>query len=384
MRIAIWSNAPFTNTGYGGQVRGMIPRMQKMGHTVSVIANYGLQGSPLNWNGATIYPLREKMHNQDVLRNYVNHFAADVVISLYDIWSLPPGARGMMGVPWIGMVPVDGEPVSEQMKERIKELDYLVAYAKYGVDQFTKAGIDCYFIPHAIETETFKPGNKEQVRQKLGFPADSFLISIVAANKGFPPRKSWPEALAAFTKFQKSHPNALLYLHTTKEPMGSGGAGIYFDKLIDLLGTPRESVVFPSPTEYAFGVSDEGVAEIYQASDVMFLPTRAEGFGLPVIEAQACGCPVVVNDCSAVSDLVRNGYKVKPLQPQFLPQLDYFWQLPSVRGMVKALEKVYAWDDITKMKNALAGRKFTEGFDWDKVWSQYWVPFLEHVEETLW
>jgi glycosyltransferase involved in cell wall biosynthesis len=153
---------------------------------------------------------------------------------------------------------------------------------------------------------------------------------MVAANKGFPARKSWPEALAAFAGFYSRHPDALLYLHTTRTPFGSNGAGIYFDDLIDAVGLPREAVTFVDEGELAVGIPDAQMADVYRASDVLLMPSMGEGFGLPLLEAQACGCPVIAQDCSAMSELVKNGVLVQPIQPFWLPQLRYWWQLASV------------------------------------------------------
>ena len=58
MRILTHSNAPFVNTGYSGQVRQLLPRFQALGHEVAVVANFGVSGATLNWNGVPVYGLR--------------------------------------------------------------------------------------------------------------------------------------------------------------------------------------------------------------------------------------------------------------------------------------------------------------------------------------
>lgn len=46
---------------------------------------------------------------------------------------------------------------------------------------------------------------------------------------------------------------------------------------------------------------------LYQDSDIFFFPTRREGFGLAVVEAMACGLPVVATRCSALPELIDHG-----------------------------------------------------------------------------
>ena len=386
MKILFWSNSPHAQSGYSGQLRGLIPRLKDAGHEVAVAANFGVGGASLNWRGTVIYPLYEESQNADVIGYYARHFRADVVLSLYDIWSLPKDTRRRLPCPWVALVPVDGAPVSSAMLERLRTVDYPVAYSKFGWRELEKVGVQAFYVPHAIDTELFAwKDNRQQARQYLGFPPDAFVITTVAANKGFPPRKSWPELLAGFAQFQQNHSDALLYCHTSKKPRGSGGAGIYFEPLIAELGIPKSSIAFPDQGALAVGVADSDIAAIYQASDVMLLPSRGEGFGLPVIESQACGCPVIVQNCSSMPELVTSGVVIEPLQRQWIPQLGYWWAIPGVERIVGALEEVYSWDEEKREVGREKGIAFVrENYDWAVVWERYWMPFIGELERTLW
>ncbi len=327
----------------------------------------------------------EESQNADVIGYYANHFQADVVLSLYDIWALPKDTRRRLPCPWVALVPVDGAPVSSDMLERLRYVDYPVAYSQFGLRELEKVGVKVSYVPHAIDTELFSPGDKQEAREHLDIPPDVFLVTVVAANKGYPPRKSWPELLAAFAQFREEHLDALLYCHTSKKPHGSGGAGVYFDPLIQELGIPKNSIAFPQQGALAVGVPEEDIVAIYRASDVMLLPSRAEGFGLPVIEAQACGCPVIVQDCSAMPELVANGVIIEPLQRQWLPQLGYWWELASVERIAYALEHIYNFDDEKREAGREKGIAFVrEQYEWDSVWGKYWVPLIQEIEATLW
>lgn len=386
MKLLLWSNAPWALTGYSGQIRGLLPRLQDFGYDVAVAANFGLGGASLEWRGIPVYPLYEQRQNADVIGYYARHFDADLVLSLYDVWALPKDTRRLLPCPWIALVPVDGAPVSEPMMERLRTVDYPVAFSKFGLRELEKAGVEADYVPLAIDTRKFSwADNKERARIHLGIPTEVFLITVVGANKGFPPRKSWPEILDAFVRFRERHADAMLYLHTTKVPYGSGGEGMHFDNLMRQLEIPRGAIAFPDQGALAVGVPDEEMVEVYRASDVMLLPSRGEGFGLPVIEAQACGCPVIVQNCSSMPELTVNGVIIEPLQRQWLPQLSYFWAFPSIERITEALEQIYNWPEDYRRQMREEGLEFVRTeYDWDMVWKRYWVPFISRVEETLW
>jgi len=381
MRVIIWSNSPWTLTGYGKQTKAITELLQQMGHQVAILGLSGLLCASLDWGGVTIYPAHEHPLGADVIGYYADHFAADVVLSLYDIWAFPADTRQRLPCPWIALIPVDGAPVSERMLRRIRTVDYPVAISLFGKYALWNVGIEADYIPLGVDCQMFAPGNKAAARAQLGIPPAAFLVTMVAANKGFPARKSWVEALAAFAKFNQWHPNSILYLHTTKTPYGCVGRGIYFDALIEALVIPVEAVTFVDQGELAIGIPDEQMATIYQASDVLLSPSMGEGFGLPIAEAQACGCPVITQDCSAMSELTCNGITTEPLQPMWIPPLGYWWQQASVQHISAALESIL----LNQNLDANRGIEFIrEHYDWPVVIEHHWQPFLEQVEVELW
>ncbi len=62
-------------------------------------------------------------------------------------------------------------------------------------------------------------------------------------------------------------------------------------------------------------VKDEDLASLYSSASVYVQPSFAEGFGLPVLEAMACGCPVVTADVSSLSEIAGPAIRVNPANP---------------------------------------------------------------------
>ena len=67
--------------------------------------------------------------------------------------------------------------------------------------------------------------------------------------------------------------------------------------------------------------SETGMSAFYNRCDIFVFASRSEGFGLPPLEAMACGCAVVTTDCGGVRDYVESGTNalmVASAQPQAL------------------------------------------------------------------
>ena len=63
--------------------------------------------------------------------------------------------------------------------------------------------------------------------------------------------------------------------------------------------------------------SDERLPLLYQGADAFVLPSLAEGFGLPILEAMACGTPVICSDTSAMPETAGGAARlVPPLQTE--------------------------------------------------------------------
>lgn len=74
------------------------------------------------------------------------------------------------------------------------------------------------------------------------------------------------------------------------------------------LGFPESAVELPSLT-------DEALAEVYSGAVALLLPSYYEGFGLPALEAMACGCPVIAARASALPEVVGNAGLLLPWGP---------------------------------------------------------------------
>jgi glycosyltransferase involved in cell wall biosynthesis len=233
-----------------------------------------------------------------------------------------------------------------------------------------------------VDCDVYEPGDKYEARDELGIPPDCFLVTMVAANKSYPSRKSFPAALDAFAMFQQVHEEAKLYLHTEMVPKKEG---VEIVPLIETLKIPERALIKPDFEGMLVGIPDEEMAKIYRASDVLLNPAMGEGFGLPIVEAQACGTPVITQNVTSMTELTFNGRLIGPVSRVWIPKLNYWQYQASPQRILDALEELYALnDDQREVAGARGAEMVRDRFDWGYVAEQYWKPFLERVEAELW
>lgn len=377
MRILWHSNSPATaQTGYGVQTRLFAPRIRDLGHEVAVSAFYGAEGATQVWEGIPLLNRRSHPYGMDIVREHAQRFRADLVITLIDAWVMEPEQLGPRWVPWF---PVDHDPLPNIVGEKVRRSWQPLVFSRHALATCETAGIQATYIPHGVDTKVYRPLDRDECRERLNIGPERFLVACVMANKGLPSRKAWPEQLEAFAGFARRHPDALLYLHTTTD-QSMGGVNI--PECLAAFGVPPEQVLVADQYRLSTGVPDEVLAGIYNAADVLLNCTMGEGFGVPVLEAQACGCPVITGDWTAMSELTWAGWAVprEGATRWWTPQAAYQY-LPHVHAIEAALERAHlARNDAQLRQRAVDG---AQAYDADHVAETYWRPALEAMQARI-
>lgn len=380
MRILVHSNAPWAGSGYGGQTAILAAKFPGLGHDVAVSAMNGLDGRPLDWDGTLVLPSGMRSYSNDVLGPHARRvFGGDpgLVLVLYDAWAIDPAPlRDFASALW---APIQSHPVPPSDLQFFAASGALpIAMSRYGQRELAAAGLDAPYVPHAVDTAVFRPHTADEraaARDMLGVGQDAFVIAIVAANKDkTPPRKGWAEQFAAFVDFRERHSDARLLIHTLLDTP----TGVNLMKLVYDLGI-QESVQFTDQYAQIAGLySPADVAALLGCADVLSNCSWGEGFGLPVLEAQACGTPVVVTDGSAGTELCGSGWLVDT-QPYWHPFAESWWHAPLISSIGRAWERAYKHARDPRMREK--AREFALSYDVDAVMAQHWKPALEMLEQ---
>lgn len=244
------------------------------------------------------------------------------------------------------------------------------------------AGLDYYYIPHSVDTNNFKPMDRAEAREKMNLPKDAFIVGMVAANKGNPPRKAFFENIAAFTYLKAKHPDAVLYLHTFSGENGGHETVNLVDFCMYQGLEAGKDVIFSDQYAYMLGYPDEAMNMLYNAMDVHMLVSNGEGFGIPILEAQAAGTPVIVGDWTSMTELCFSGWKVdRKDSHQLWTNLSSYQFVPSVGAIADHLESAYRQKDNEAMRRN--ARAAALAYDADVVTQRYWKPVLEDIAKCL-
>lgn len=381
MRINWFSNAPWGPSGYSNQTALFVPRIRSLGHEMSITAFWGLQGGRLDWQGVPVFSGAFDPHGQDIMGFYAKSWRADILLTLYDTWVMNLDNPHMEGVPFVPWFPVDHEPMPAGVAKKIERAMYGIAYSQSGVKAAKERGLEVGYVPHGTDTEIYKPKMRQLSRKQIGLPQDCFIAAIVAMNKGLPPRKAWPQQMQAFAEFHAKHPDSKLYMHTLMTPE-TGGYNLW--DLVKTLGL-EDAVIVPEQFQYIVGYPPSFVAEIYNSADVLMMATSGEGFGLPIIEAQACGTPVIAGGWTAMEELVYAGWTIDRSEAvPNITQLSAKQYIPSVDAIVDRLEQAYDMANADREKLRVTAREaMLENYDADLILEKYWKPELAIVEERL-
>jgi glycosyltransferase involved in cell wall biosynthesis len=295
-----------------------------------------------------------------------------------DTWVMNPEEypKQMRWVPWY---PVDHDPMPAIVRGKVALAYKRITFSQHGVKMTHDAGLDCYYVPHGIEISIFKPGDKKESRGKIGIPDGKYVVGTVAMNKGNPSRKCFTEMMDAFARFHSRHPDSVYLLQTEK---GEGIEGmVNLPELVRNMGLIEgQDVIFCNQYQNILGYPPEYMADFYNCLDVHLITTRGEGFGIPVLEAQACGIPVITGGWTACKELAWAGQVLDPVEDadREYSGLASFTFRPRVASIDAALEEEYQHPSNTTEAVIKA-----QAYDVDLVTEKYWKPVLAEIEGGL-
>jgi glycosyltransferase involved in cell wall biosynthesis len=277
---------------------------------------------------------------------------------------LPPLRRGTRSIVTIhdlsfvrepdSVMPGMGRHLNKWVPQSVQQASHVIA-----VSEATRQDlIELYQTPpekisvlyHGVGPE-FKPIREtaclKAVRQKYGLNDRPFILSVGTIQ----PRKNYQRLIQAFARVD---PGAMLVI--------AGGAGWKNEAIFDELKKAglQERVRFPG------FVAEADLPALYSAATLVIYPSLYEGFGLPVLEAMACGAPVIASNRSSLPEVVGEaGWLIDP------------YDIDSMAvAMGQLLEDVSGRESLTR-----AGQSWAAQFTWSKTGVELVNLYKKIIEE---
>jgi glycosyltransferase involved in cell wall biosynthesis len=240
--------------------------------------------------------------------------------------------------------------------------------SKWASQAFLKAGFHTdrvHIVSHGVDPQLFKVSKENRrlkYRSELGLNDDDFVLFSISAltwNKG------QDILIRAFAKLRLKYKNLKLVIKDQHS--------LYGIDVIQFIETYNKSPFPFNLTEeilnsiifISANLSFDQLQGFYSASDCYVSPYRGEGFNLPVLEAAACGVPVIVTRGGSTddffSDLVGAQVESTTMSLDGITYLE-----PNIDDLIFQIEKIYQNKISNSIKIELSNR-IRQKYSWEKV-----------------
>ena len=275
-------------------------------------------------------------------------------------------------IPTIVYAPVEGRPIAPMLAQAWVHATVPLTYTRYASEALLEEhNLAVDYVYHGVDIDDFAPldfNRRERVRKELAW-SDKFVVIYVARNAE---RKAQPRLLKAMRVLKDRGVNdVLLYLHckSFENHMLRGWDLEWLAKGLGVI----DRVQFADQVHAVRGESDVSLSKKLSASDLYFHVAEGEGFGLPILEAMACGVPVgVVADEAVQAEVVGDAalFKVAPIH----------WRTWFNGAQMAELDAEHMADAILLAKHApsdIIAQQRKKGLDRSKQFS--WEPLKQMV-----
>jgi glycosyltransferase involved in cell wall biosynthesis len=385
LRIFVVSDGPQHGTGYGQVGRSLCLRLVKDGHEVYCYGPGGFSNGQLTYihkpTGLSWEVLAAKFGDSrggsDGIPHWLEEYNPDLLITLLDPCSLED--YGLYNMPTWMWAPIDTWPINNKEAGILGRADKIFVPTQWGLNQLNQIGLNGEYIPYGLETSElyYDHEGRKRFRDALGIDDSIFLVGMIGAHYQIPDRKGFPYAFEAIKNLSSEHDNVKAFIFTQLKQNQDGYLDL--EGVRDTMGLGN-TVGFCRDMGPRYISSDE-MRDMLCGFDVLLQPSMTEGFGLPVIEAQACGTPVVVNRATALTEL--SGPLTIGAEPagSMMGPDGTLISIPDVNGITQALTMIY--EDWESGKANHDGRWARDKFSWDILYDKHWRPLLSEKPKSL-
>ncbi|KPV49104.1 hypothetical protein SE17_34500, partial [Kouleothrix aurantiaca] len=258
----------------------------------------------------------------------------------------------------IGFTMLETDRLPASWVEQANQMDELWTPSAWGAEVFRASGVrpPVHVVPLGVDAARFRPADapRERLRDRTIF------LSVFEWGE----RKGWDVLLRAWrAAFAPDDPVLLLLKIDCRMPLPNP-----VHDLSAALAGPHA----PIGLIYNQPLSGAQLLELYQGCDCFVLPSRGEGWGMPILEAMACGVPAIATDWSAPTTFLnaQNGYPlpIRGLAPTGSTALHYRdaqWAVPDEDALVELLRRAARNPDERRALGR-AAREEAERWPWGR------------------
>jgi glycosyltransferase involved in cell wall biosynthesis len=375
MKIFVISDSPYLYTGLARVSKNVIRGLSDAGHEV-VVGGWGWDqlAYPLNDKSQWVYrddetgkehiafPLPKDSEKLLIFTYEVlKQIKCDAVFTIGDYWDFD-GFHMLKqkldySFKWITYYTIESHPINEKYIPIFNYMDVIFSPSKYGKEVIERdTGNECVYAPYGVDHKCFYRLDEEYIQnqRKIRNLEGKFRFINVSKNQH---RKNLPAFMEALKLANEVDDRIVGYMHTNSEKKVS--KQIHLENLVKRFGI-QDILSFPNKKlSIDIGYEDSDLNVEYNCSDALVVSSVAEGFCLPLLEAHACGLPIVGTNCSTIpelcldSDIVVNSHK-------------YFTSLEHEVRIIDVDKLAQSMVDISRCSCCVEKNiNFAKGFSWE-------------------
>lgn len=431
LKVLMCSEASYLSSGFSTYAKEILKRLHASGkYEIAEFASYARINDPRDKDIPWIFYANTPSDNDPRIAEYNNNpenqfgrwrfervlldFKPDVIFDVRDYWMNAYQQNSPLRpyYHWAVMPTIDSEPQQEDWIDTYLSADAIFTYSDFGRDVLAKQSnghiryIDT--TSPGVDLSNFRPmyESRQDIRKSLGIPEDAFIVGSILRNQK---RKLIPDLFDSIRRLKDTdlalYNKTYLYLHTSFPDAGwdipqllkeyGVSNKVIFTYLCQNCGNVKSTLFshvrancskcgqkalhLPNVNN---GISSQQLALIINTFDIYVQYAICEGFGMPQVEAAACGIPIASVDYSAMSDIVRklNGYPIR-IQREFKElETKAIRVYPDNQHLVETLIKHNNLIPILQQQKRDETRKLTElHYNWDHI-SAKWEKYFDNIK----
>lgn len=362
----VWvSDFDFVSSGYFNISIPLCSGLANKGHIIKAVG-IGYKGQEHTFP-FSIVPCGGIQEGIAIIQNMHRMWKFDSLIVAMDLYVHNPFLQMLQQFKpfsYVGIMPIEAPPLCMTWAMLASQIDKPFIISRFGADAAQKAGVmEAEHLEIGIDTDAWRVPTEEEKKNcrsaMFGIEDDTFVVLTVADNQE---RKNLSAAMEIFAEFAKD--KKALYVLVTRE---QSPVGWRLRDYAQELGITNKFMLFER------GMPFKELWMLYAGANCFLLTSKAEGLGMPLLEAMAMKIPCIGTDCTGMAELLGNNRGI--LVSSEYEHRDPFgngtrWWIDKHNAKF-ALRAIYEKD----LPDLDAARQYVEDRDWQ--------PSILRLEEVL-